>query len=200
MNVYVPSHPQKTRHVVAFKTLLSHSPTHTFENPNNSSHLRVLALLKCSQTTGPSTVIQLWPNTSAIILDPVVFPEPLIIHQSITNPIPPAMVDSVGPSLPLYLVLPPFRMIVIAIASGKHKSRRHPLDLLGQGVHMMAFPLSSQGHHTPTNPPLTTFHLRVRRSRSLLTRTNTTTITRPTNPRSATAREMADLTQDLTIP
>lgn len=201
MNVYVPSHPLKTSHVVAFKTHLFHSRI-PFENPNSNNHLRVLTLLRYTQTTGPSAVIQLWLNTFATTPDPVVFPERQITHTSITNPIPPAMVDSVEPSLPLYLVLPPFRMIVIVIASGKHKSRRRLPDLLGQGVHMMAFPLFNQGCHTPTNPLLTTFHPRGRRSRrrSLRTRTNTTIITRPTNPRSATAREMADLTQGLTIP
>lgn len=200
MNVYVPSHPLKTRHVVAFKTHLFHSPTHILENPNNNNRLRVLVLLRYIQTIDPSTVIQLWLNTSATIPDLVVSLGRLITHQSITNPIPPAMVDSVGPSLPPYLVLPPFRMIVTVIASGKHKSRHRPPDPLGQGVHTMASLLFNQVCHTPINPLLTTSRFRLRRRRSLLTRTNITTITHPTNLRSATARERVDPTRGLTIP
>lgn len=195
MNVCVPSHPPTTKHVAGSKTHLFHSPLPISENSSSNNHLIIPVLPTHTQTKDPSTAIQPSLNTFETILAPEAFLERPTAPQSVTNPIPPATVDSVGESLPLCLVLH-FRTIVIA--SGSHKFNHRLPDLPGQGVPMMPFLPFNQGCHTPISFlfPMTS-HPRVRHklNRNLLIRNNTSVTTHLTNLWSETARGITDPTR-----
>ena len=185
MNVYVPSRLPTTKHVVGSKTHLFHSLLPITENPNSINHLITPIPPTHSRTRDPLTVIQLSLNTFETIPAPEVFPECPTIPQSITSPIPPATVGSVGESLPFRLVLP-FHTI----------NRRLP-DLLGQGVPMMPFLLFKPGCHSPISLLLMISRLRVRHnlSHNLLIRNNTSATIHPTNLRSGTVKGTIDHTR-----
>ena len=192
------SHPQTTKHVVESKTPQSHSHLLISENLNSNNHLRTPALPTYIWTKDPSTVIQLSPNTSVTILAPGAFLELPTMYQSITSSTPPTTVDTVEESLSLHLL--PFRTIVIV--SENHRSSRLLPGPPGQGVVMMPSHLFNQGCHTPISLLPMTFCLRVHHCQrhSLLTRTNTSITTHPTNLRSATARGTIGHTRGRTIP
>lgn len=179
------------KHVVESQTHLFRSPPPITGNFNSSNHPTTPARPTHIRTKEPSTAILLLRNIFVTILALEVFLERPTTYRSATNFTHPAMVDSVGESLPLRLALPPFHTIVIA--SENHKSSHLP-DLPGQEVPMIPVRLSNQGCHIPTNLPPTISRLRVcrRHRHSPPTRTNTSITTYPTNPRSATARETVD--------
>ena len=144
-------------------------------------------------------MIQPSPNTFGTILAPEVFLERPTTRRSTTNPIPLPMVDSVGESLLLLLVLH-FRTIVIV--TGNYKSSRRLPDPPGQEVATMPSHLFNKACHTPINLLPTISSLQVRRSHYLNppTKTNTFITTCPTNLRSVTARGTVDHTRGRTIP
>ena len=193
------SRPPTTKRVAGSKTHLFHSPLPITEILSNSNHLRIPAPPTYTRTKDPSTAIQLSPNTFVTILAPEVFLEPPTIRQSISNPIPLAMVDSVGESLPLRLVLP---FLMIVIGSEKCKSNHLPPDLPGQGVAMMPSHLSNQDRHTPISLLQMISRLQVHRNRrhNLPIRINISITLYPLNLRNTTATETVNHTRGRTIP